>query len=157
MISLCASRQNSKNSDDNFVIMSNDVSRAYFYAPITRPIYIAIPEEDWEARDEETVAKLNLSLYGTRDAAMNGTTRFTGVLLKRGFAKCSGSLSNFHHPIRQVSVTDHGDDFTSTGREIDLRWFESELKREFEIKTEMLGPDPKRHLQEVRVLNRVIS
>ena len=109
VISRCASRQNSKNTDDSFVIMSNDVSRAYFYAPITRPIYIASPEEDWKAGDEEKVAKLNLSLYGTRDAAMNRTKKFSDVLVKSGFVKGSGSSCNFHRPIRQVSVTVHGD------------------------------------------------
>eukprot|EP00973_Karenia_brevis_P036049 4973185-Karenia_brevis.AAC.1 len=51
--------------------MANDVKRAYFHAPATREIYIEIPEEDWEEGDEARVAKLNLSLYGTRDAAQN--------------------------------------------------------------------------------------
>ena len=66
VISLCASRRNKKSASDNFLIMTNDVSRAYFYAPATRPIYIKIPDEDWEPGDEENVARLNLSLYGTR-------------------------------------------------------------------------------------------
>ena len=48
-----------------------DVSRAYFYAKCKRPLYIEIPMEDWEAGDEERVGRLNLSLYGTRDAAQN--------------------------------------------------------------------------------------
>ena len=68
---ICASNQNSAKPEENFIIMANDVSRAYFYAPTTRAIYIAIPQEDWETGDELRVAKLNLSLYGTRDAAMN--------------------------------------------------------------------------------------
>ena len=53
--------------------MSVDVKRAYFYAPATRPIYVKIPDEDWEAGDEENVGVLELSLYGTRDAALNWT------------------------------------------------------------------------------------
>ena len=48
--------------------MFNDVSRAYFYARATRDIYIELPEEDLEANQGE-VGKLNLCLYGTRDAA----------------------------------------------------------------------------------------
>ena len=63
--------QRSRKSSDNFTLATNDVKRAYFYAPTTRPIYIRIPDEDWEEGDEERVGKLNLSLYGTRDAAMN--------------------------------------------------------------------------------------
>ena len=57
--------------------MTNDVSRAYFYAPATRPIYIKIPDEDWEPGDEENVARLNLSLYGTRDTAKNWNKKYT--------------------------------------------------------------------------------
>ena len=45
---ICASTQNSAKPDDNFMLMSNDVSRAYFYAPATGAIYIEIPQEDWE-------------------------------------------------------------------------------------------------------------
>ena len=51
----------------------------------------------------------------------------------------------------------HGDDFTSTGREADLRWLDGELRKRLDIKTELLGPDPARHKQQVRVLNRVIT
>ena len=46
-----------------------DVKRAYFYARARRPVYIEIPIEDYEPGDELRVGKLNLSLYGTRDAA----------------------------------------------------------------------------------------
>ena len=52
ILSICSSNQNSSNAKDNFVIMSNDVKRAYFYAPATRPIYIRIPDEDKEVGDE---------------------------------------------------------------------------------------------------------
>ena len=38
IISPCASRRNRKSPADNFIIMTNDVSRTYFYAPATRPI-----------------------------------------------------------------------------------------------------------------------
>ena len=112
ILSVCASNQSSKNRDDNFIIMSNDVSRAYFYAPTARPIYIAIPKEDWEPGDEGKVAKLNLSLYGTRDAARNWAEKFTSVMVKMGFVRGMASPCNFFHPKRKISTTVHGDDFT---------------------------------------------
>ena len=52
-------------------MMAADVRHAYFYAKVSRPVYIEIPAEDWEPGDEMIIAKLNLSLYGTRDAAQN--------------------------------------------------------------------------------------
>ena len=44
--SLCASRRNKGSPAEDFIIMTNDVSRAYFYAPATRPIYIKILDEE---------------------------------------------------------------------------------------------------------------
>ena len=61
LISLVASKQGQKRDSDNFIPMTNDVKRAYFYALATRPIYIRIPEEDMEPGDGEKVGKLNLS------------------------------------------------------------------------------------------------
>ena len=133
-----------------------NVKRAYFYAPASRPIYIQIPAEDWETGDDARVGRLNLSLYGTRDAAMNWTKKFTEVMTKIGFVKGGASLCNFHHPGREVSTTVHGDDFTSTGREADLMWLDAQLKAEFETKTEVLGPG-QRHQRQLRVLNRVLT
>ena len=50
----------------------------------------------------------------------------------------------------------HGDDFSSTGTESDLRWLDGQLRSRFEIKTDFLGPK-ERHSKQVRILNRVIS
>ena len=45
-----------------------DVSCAYFYAPSRRPVYVKLPEED----DEPGMCgRLNVSMYGTQDAAAN--------------------------------------------------------------------------------------
>ena len=41
------------------------------------PLFIEIPIEDWAQGGEQLVGKLNLSLYGTRDAAMNWTREYT--------------------------------------------------------------------------------
>ena len=48
--------------------MVYDVSRAYFYALATRNLFIELPREDNEAHGGEA-GRLNMCLYGTRDAA----------------------------------------------------------------------------------------
>ena len=101
--------------------MAIHVKSACFYAPAIRPIYIKIPDEDWELGDEENVARLNLSLYGTKDAAKNCSKKYIEVMLSLGFEVGQGSPCNFKHVQRQVSVTVHGDDFTSTGTEANLK------------------------------------
>ena len=103
------------------------------------------------------VAKLNLSLYGTRDAAQNWADSYTKLLKSIGFECGKGSPCNFVHKERQISLSVHGDDFTSTGPERSLRWLDGQLKAAYEIKTKYLGPEGRLgHVDEVRVLNRVI-
>ena len=48
--------------------MSNDIKRAYFYAPAARPMFIEIPDEDFEEGDDGMVGQLNLSLYPRRSS-----------------------------------------------------------------------------------------
>ena len=157
ILSKCAAHQHFREAADNYIVMTNDVKRAYFNAAATRPIFIIIPQEDREEGDEEMVGQLNVSLYGTRDAAQNWSRTVTRTMVALGFEPGQHSPCNFKHPTRGVATTVHGDDFTSTGRESDLRWLDNELKKRFELKTEFLGPDVRRHVQQVRVLNRVIS
>ena len=54
-------------------MMASDVSRAFFEAPIARDVCIELPEETLEGEDDPGawVGKLTMSLYGTRDAAVN--------------------------------------------------------------------------------------
>ena len=69
-------------------LMVNDVSRAYFYAPVKRSLFIELPSEDKEAKEGE-VGRLNVSLYGTRDAAHNCTG--TGLSVHMAVRVCSGA------------------------------------------------------------------
>ena len=65
-------------------MMTIDVRRA---CPAQREVYIEIPVEDRDAGDEGTAGKLNLSLHGTRDAALNWTKEYTRALEEIGFVK----------------------------------------------------------------------
>ena len=156
VMSICASHQGAMRDEDNFVVMYNDVKRAYFYAPAKRPVYIKIPDEDFEPGDENRVGVLNLSLYGTRDAAMNWADKYTEVLRNAGFAVGAASPCNFFHEQRNISATVHGDDFTSTGTAANLKWLEVRLKEAFEMTMEVFGPQA-HQCQQVRILNRVMT
>ena len=70
--------------------MSNDVKRAYFHAPATRGLYVELPDED-PGKAQGLVGKLNLSLYGTRDAAANRQKCVAEDLVGIGFQQ---GLSN---------------------------------------------------------------
>ena len=124
MCSLCASNQWRR---DPYRILSIDIKRAYFYAPASRPIFIEIPMEDYETGDEKMVGKLNLSLYGTRDAAQNWAKEYTSFLRSLGFCPGCSAPCNFVHKAYEVHVTVHGDDFIATGPMRGLDWFNKKM------------------------------
>ena len=119
IVSKCASSQRRAKPHR---ILSIDVSRAYFYAKSIRPVFIQIPAEDRQPGDEDMVGKLNLSLYGTRDAAQNWAVEYTRTLTEAGFEAGKASPCNFRHKVRDLTLTVHGDDFTVTGPMEDLLW-----------------------------------
>ena len=88
----------------------------------TQPVYIEIPFEDFEPGDKGKVARLNLSLYGTRDAAQNWAKEYTTFLEECGFKTGLASPCNCEHMNRELKPTVHGDDFTVTGPMADLQW-----------------------------------
>ena len=97
ILSLCATTQGVKKPHR---VLSVDVKRAYFYAPARRPIFTELLAEDRLPGDEGKVVQLNLSLYGTRDAAQNWTKEYTHLLQSAGFTVGKASPCNFYHESR---------------------------------------------------------
>ena len=60
----------------HYKLMTNDVSRAYFYARVQegQHIYVQLPDEDKLPGEENMCGKLIFSMYGTRRAATNWQT-----------------------------------------------------------------------------------
>ena len=153
VLSICASSQYKKKPHR---LVSIDVSRAFFYAKAQRPVFIEIPIEDWELGDDERVAKLSLSLYGTRDAAQNWANEYTQQLQKLGFIVGNASPCNFKHQTRDMSMTVHGDDSTVSAPVEDLTWLHTELAKVWSVKQQILGPGEGMQRQ-VRILNRLLT
>eukprot|EP00972_Heterocapsa_arctica_P109151 16072666-Heterocapsa_arctica.AAC.1 len=61
-----------------------DIRGAYFNAPARRPVYVEIPPEVWEDSDERKFARLNSSLYGTRDSARTWEEELTKFMIAQG-------------------------------------------------------------------------
>ena len=142
-------------SESSRCIMVNDISRAYFNAKAARDLYVEIPAEDREPGDENMVAKLNLCLYGTRDAAFQWGERVAQQLEQNGFVRGEAFPSVYVHEGRGIVTMVHGDDYLSSGTEQDLMWLKSKLEVEFEVKSKIVGAAS--HLEkEAKVLNRVL-
>ena len=136
-------------------IMVNDISRAYFYAPARRSVYIEIPEEDRNENDGDVVGELKMSLYGTRDAAQNWQECYTAHLEALGFTSGKTNPCIFRHELRGIQTLVHGDDYVSIGDGKQLEWMRKELEKRFEVKSKVIGPDGDDG-KELKVLNRVI-
>ena len=99
--------------------------------------------------------KLRVSMYGTRDAAMNWATEYGETLKQAGFVQGKSSACLFYHKARDVAVMVHGDDFVAVGDPKYLAETEAALSKKYKIKTEMLGAD-EGDLKEIKVLNKII-
>ena len=137
------------------VIMVNDVSRAYMYAPCDEDIYVELCEEDRAPGEDHLCGKLVKAMYGTRTAARMWQREVAGSLRAAGFSAGRTSPCLFYHKDRDIMVFLHGDDFVSSGSPENLKWFKSVLSSKYCIKTTVIGEDSKFEKQ-VRVLNRLV-
>ena len=78
-----------KNYGTNQKLLFIYVRRAYFYAPARRPVYVTLPDED---ASPGYCARLNVSMYGTRDAASNWEEKYASHLIRCGFRQ--GKVKN---------------------------------------------------------------
>ena len=80
LLAMCASNK-------GFRIMSNDVSRAYFFAEVKGDIFMELPHEAKDGGDRSKCAKLRKASYGTRAAASCWAECYSDVLLRHGFTR----------------------------------------------------------------------
>ena len=92
-----------------------DVSRAYFYAKAVRPVFVKLPDEDLESGDEGRCGKLHMSMYGTRDAALNWALEYADTLRAAGYIQGKANPCLFQNTKIGVSIMVHGDDFVAVG------------------------------------------
>lgn len=137
-------------------VMVNDVSRAFFYAPVQHEIYVELCEEAITCEEDRgKCAKLLKSMYGTKAAAQNWQRAVQNKMRKMGFVVGKSSAVLFYHPVRDVWSLVHGDDFVSSGSPEDLAWVRQELEGAFEITSTVIGASPDLG-KELTVLNRTI-
>jgi len=150
MLSLLASNRKQGHS-----LIYADVSRAYFYAKAVRPVYVKLPQEDLEPGDENRCGRLKMSMYGTRDAALNWSLEYGDTLRAGGYVQGRANPCLFHNAKLGVSVMVHGDDFIAVGPDQHLKETIKTLEDKYKLKTEKLGHG-KGEMAEIRILNKVV-
>ena len=134
--------------------MAFDVSRAYSYAPSIRPVYVKIVDEHYEDGNENRCGRLNVSMHGARDAALNWHDHCTNNLEKLGLLHGEDTPRAFHHPTRNVRLFVHGGDYVTNGRDSQLQWFAKEMEKAYEcqVHTQGAGKNDENH---VKALDRL--
>ena len=87
-------------------------------------VYIKLPKEDEE---EGMCGRLNMSMYGTRDAAQNWERVYVDFMERNGFRRGIAHPCVFYHEGKQLWCVMHGDDFTVMGKDEELDWFREKI------------------------------
>ena len=135
------------------MLIAQVVTKAYFFAPATRDVYVDLPPE---RAQPGMCAKLHKSLYGTRDAALNWSQAYSEVLEVMGFVKGRSSPCSFYNESWKIRTVVHGDDFLAEGPGENLTEMDAQTRKTFSLKTEIPGGDPE-NVQSIQVLIRQIS
>ena len=81
-----------------------------------------------------------MSLYGTRDAAMNWQEDVAREMIKWGFTRGRYSPCLYWHGRLKLNTKVHGDDFVTVGTRQSAKRFRKMREGRFEIKTQVIGP-----------------
>ena len=100
--------------------------------------------------------RLNVHMYGTRQAADGWHCECSGALEELGFTAGQSTARVFVHAEKHLCCPVHGDDFTTVGPKSSLDWLKAQLEKKYELKeAARLGPAAGDDM-EARVLNRVV-
>ena len=130
-----------KDDVEGKTVLLADISRAFFEAPAVRQVCVELPGEAFENGQVSPgkVGLLNLSLYGTRDAAANFQREVKNFMEKNGWKVSEYNPCVFWHSRKRMAALVHGDDFVVVGNREDAKWFKDVLEQRFEVKTTMVG------------------
>ena len=114
----------------------------FFEAPAIRNVCVEIPKEDKTEADvrHDKVGQLRMSMYGTRDAAMDWAEEVAKEMRKPGFQRGRNNPCLYYHEARNLRTLLHGDDFATVGTREGVNWFKPSLEKRFEIKSSCVGP-----------------
>ena len=118
-------------------------------------MYVRLPEWDTQPGDENMCGKLLMSMYDTRDAALNWAIEYCDTLKAAGYVQGKGNPCLFFNEGIGVAVMVHGDDFIGVGPDKHLDNLKSTLENKYKLKIERLGKREGEKL-EIRILNKIV-
>ena len=110
------------------------MKKADLYAEVVEPIFVKLPEEDYEPG---MAGRLNKAMYGTRAAAMSWEGAYRQHLEQIGSTCGASSPCTFYHASRDLRLVVHGDDYTVLGHDSQLACFTEQMKHDMTSKSEV--------------------
>ena len=156
LLAIAASWPRRSEAGEAYCIFTCDVSRAHFFAPALKRVFVRFPPEDPRAGEEGVCGELLQSMHGTLDAAANWESACAKVMRDGRFNQGRVSPCHFRHKGGHSRCLVHGDDFVAVGTRSELRVIEALLIGKYECKVQYTG------LQEamerpVRILGRLVT
>ena len=85
-----------------------------------------------EDHEDGICGELNMSMYGTRDAAETGGEASEDFMVVNACKQRGGSAGTFHNEQRDIRADAHGVDFTLLGDVKELDWFNETITKMLE-------------------------
>ena len=144
-----------KDAKTQYKLMFLDISKAYLHAEVLRDdIFVDLPKE---MRMPGMCGRLRRALYGTREAARCWEKEYSKFLAQLGFQRGRCNPCMFLNARRELRVLVHGDDFTVSGPEEELKKLASEFADKYKTKLRgIIGPD-KHDTKAMTILNRIVE
>ena len=119
------------------IVARYDVSVAFFHADATGKIAVVPPKD----LDQGHLWFLNKAMNGTREASKQWAAKILENKKKWGFLEIESVPGLFYHPVHDLMVCCHGDDFLASGEKQALEFLDRLMLEEYEVKIlPKLGP-----------------
>ena len=144
-----------RDPQEELVMAFSNISRAHVHSPVRRKYAIRM---QGDPSCPSGIAMLNHAMYGTKDAAQCCDSYCERTMEKLNYHIGVFNPCLYKHPVKDVSVLRHGDDFPTLATRTQISEFKEDLSKHLLVKhIATLGSRPQLlDVCEVRFLTRVI-
>ena len=155
MVLAHAATRRPEEGENRKLIGRYDVSVAFFHAEATGKIAVVPPKDV----DEGHLWYLLKAMNGTREASKQWSVKITKTKRKHGFLEIANVPGLFYHPVHDLLVSCHGDDFLASGTKEALDFLDAIMVQEYETKVlpRIGAPEHGGHCREGYHLHRKIT
>ena len=130
MVLAHAATRRPEEGENRKLIGRYDVSVAFSHAESTGKIAVVPPKDV----DEGHLWYLLKAMNGTREASKQWSLKITKTKRKHGFLEIANVPGLFYHPVHDLLVSCHGDDFLASGTREALYFLDAIMVQEYETK-----------------------